>query len=158
MTERSELERTFRRAVRKVGRERVAEHLSRLASEGDDSVLTIIANEGVHPLPEQYHRGQVFVASQGSMDFSSSTSIRREYEKVLRRTAKKLQEQPWRTVYIVPFGPSTLSMQLKLLVYRICGIESIDLAHLGQNVRVDIKLDLRKIANAASRPKRVNRG
>lgn len=146
------LDKRLRQAIVAVGRKRVAEELGQLASTGSATdVLTIVANEGIHVLSRRYRRGDVFAASTGSMDFSNARSVRTEYEKALLRTARKLQERAWRKVYIVPFGPTTLSMQIKLLVYRVCGIESIDVAHLRGNTRADIALDLRRIAQRRSK-------
>jgi hypothetical protein len=114
-----------------------------------EDVLTIIANQGIHVLGGKYLRGEVFAASTGSLNFTNTRSITAEYQRILSRTARKLKERPWRKVYIVPFGPTTLSMQIKLLVYRICGVESIDVAHLGGNMRADVALNLRQIAETA---------
>lgn len=106
-------------AVAAAGPTAVLTALSRLArGRAPDDILTIVANEGVHHLPEEYRRGTVFVASRGSLDFSTPESIRDEFEDVLRDTARVLKSHDWRRVYLVPFGPTTLSMQLKLLVYR----------------------------------------
>jgi hypothetical protein len=108
--------------------------------------LTIVCNAGIHVLAARYRRGEVFAASEGSLDFSNAKSIKAEYQRILARTARKLKERPWHRVYIVPFGPTTLAMQVKLLVYRITGMESVDVAHLGGSARVDIQIDLRRIA------------
>jgi len=147
------LEKALQKAIDGVGRKRVADELRLLASSASGAdVLTIVVNEGIHVLSRKYQRGEVFAASRGSMDFSTPASIKKEYEKALRRTARKLKERAWQTIYIVPFGPTTLAMQIKLLVYRICGIESIDVAHLGGNTRADIEFDLRRIAQRSQTP------
>src|SRR5687768_15160737 len=109
----------LRRAVESVGLKRVREVLQEVADTGrDGDVLTIIVNEGIHVLGAAHRRGEVFSASQGSLDFSNARSIASEYRKALSKTARKLKERSWRRIYIVPFGPTTLAMQIKLLVYR----------------------------------------
>jgi hypothetical protein len=137
----------LRRAVENVGSRRTEEILKEVSAvaSGDD-VLTIVCNAGIHVLGARYRRGEVFIASKGSLDFSNAKSIKAEYQKILLRTAHRLKARPWRQVYIVPFGPTTLAMQIKLLVYRITGVESIDVAHIGGNARADIEIDLRRIA------------
>jgi len=125
----------------------VRELLDELAETGrGGDVLTIVVNEGIHVLGAEHRRGEVFAASRGSLDFSSTRSVTSEYRKALAKTTRKLKERPWRRIYVVPFGPTTLAMQIKLLVYRITGIESIDVAHVGGNRRVDIGINLRQIA------------
>jgi len=102
-------------------------------------------NIGVHHLPDEYRRGDIFVASEGTIDFSSSDSIRNEFNNILMGVAKKLKSRAWKVVYILPFGPAVLSMQLKLLVYRVCGLESIDIMNVPGADRVEISLNLRQL-------------
>ena len=71
--------------------------------------------------------------------------IQPQLEKVLKRVAKKLEQRPWQTVYLVPFGPSVLAMQIKLLVYRILHIETIDVMHIGDQRYADIAIKQRQI-------------
>ena len=138
----SELE----KAVEVVGTERVLGVLSQLQmSAAEHQTLTIIVNDGVHYLSSEYHRGEVYIASRGTIDLSTVESIHREFTRILMATAQKLKSRQWRRVYIIPFGPTTLSMQIKLLVYRICGFESTDVMNLSDQSRVDISLDIRKI-------------
>ena len=143
----SKLDSALRSAVKSVGQRHVRQLLEEVAETGQGGdILTIIVNEGIHTLGAKHWRGEVFAASRGSLDFSNARSVTSEYRKVLGRTARKLKERSWRRIYIVPFGPTTLAMQIKLLVYRITGIESIDVAHIGENRRVDIEIDLRQVA------------
>ncbi len=108
-------------------------------------VLTIVVNEGVHHMPEEYLFGEVFYASAGNLNFSSEITVYEEYQNVLSNVARKLKSKPWKHIYIVPFGPSTLSMQIKLLVYRITRIDSIDLFYLGDGEYFTLELDQRNI-------------
>jgi hypothetical protein len=134
-------------AVEHSGRETVYRALLRLAGlkNNPDDTLTIVTNLGVHGLPNEYLRGSVYVASHGSLDFSTPESIHREFSEVLKRLAQVLKSKEWHTVYIVPFGPAPLSMQIKLLVYRVCGIETIEVMHHPSMPRVDISINLREL-------------
>ena len=84
-------------------------------------------NSGVQYLADEYLQGEVFICSEGSLDISTADFVHAEFRRVLMRAARKLNSREWTRVYIVPFGPTKLSMQLKLLVHRICGIGSTDL-------------------------------
>ena len=105
------------------------EHYADLSTSED--TLTIVVNRGVHHMPEEYAIGELYFASDGNLDFSSKESVHSEHERVLSNVAKKLKSRRWRRVYLVPFGPNTLSMQIKLLVYRITRIETKDLFYAG---------------------------
>ena len=131
-------------ALDRIGEERLVEELIKLSSLEFDSredTLTIIANEGVHHLPKRLMRGEVFVASKGSLDFSSNDSIKREFTNVIKEVSIKLKEREWKKIYLVPFGPANLSMLIKLLVYRVTHIETVDVFYVdGEYQEIDIQL------------------
>ena len=133
--------------IEEFGLENVEGEINKAKNSNKDTnrILTIICNEGVHHLPDEYKRGTLFVASKGSLDFSSRATVVREYTVILEKTIQKLMERPWETIYIIPFGPPTLSMLIKLIVYRITGIDSTDVMHIGKNKRVDLHFDVRTL-------------
>ena len=108
-------------------------------------VLTIVVNQGVHHMPEEYLHGEVFYASEGNLDFSSKATVYEEFKNVLSKVASKLKSKQWKHIYILPFGPSTLSMQIKLLAYRITRIESVDLFYISHGEYFPVDLDQREI-------------
>ncbi len=111
-----------------------------------EKTLTIIANAGVHPYDALHTRGEVFIASQGTLDFSSQDTATKAIEAALVRVTRKLKEKRWNVVYLVPFGPAPLSLQIKSLVNKVLDIETIDVLHLGNGRHVDISISPRKIA------------
>ena len=111
----------------------------------DQDILTIVVNQGIHPLPEEKLRGIVFYASEGNLDFSSIDSVQEEFEKILEDVTRILKSKNWRKVFILPFGPSVLGMQIKLLVYRITRIESIELFYLGESEYMELEIKQRNI-------------
>lgn len=113
-------------------------------------ILTIISNGGVHPYHDLHKRGDIFIASEGNIDFSTENSAIRGIEEILVRVSRKLKEKRWRKVYLVPFGPAPLSLQIKSLVHKILDIETIDVLHIGNGRHIDLNLDPRKIAIKAS--------
>ena len=133
--------------VANLGCERACEVLSRHVRRAQclHNVLTIIVNRGVHSIPKDQIYGEIFFASEGNLDFSSKESVHSEFEAVLSNVTKKLKSNAWKQIYILPFGPSTLSMQIKLLVYRVTRIETIDLFYLGSGEYFDLDINQRDI-------------
>ena len=134
--------------IERLGKDKASDILRRYSGQrGDesDNALTIVANRGVHHLPDENLRGTVFYASEGNLDFSSAESVQEEFERILEGVARILKSRSWKQVFIVPFGPCALSMQIKLLIYRITRIESIDIFHLGQGEYMDLEVKQRHI-------------
>jgi len=147
------LDKLLQRAVDSAGDAKVARLLTDLASETTKAAdaLTIIANAGMHPIPEECLRGEVFVASKGNLDLSSPDAIESSYRQVLSSLANKLRERVWKRVYLIPTGPPTLSLQIKLLVYHVTRLSSVDFFYVrGEYIEVD--LDYRDYLDAASGP------
>jgi hypothetical protein len=107
--------------------------------------LTIIANEGTHHLPEAFRRGMIYSASKGNLDFSSADKVREQFEGILSQLASLLKSRTWSRIYLVPFGHATLSMQIKLLVYRVTRLETIDIFYDGKGGYSDLQLELRPV-------------
>ena len=134
--------------IEKIGHDRAIDILSRFAQEDADvdaHMLTIVSNKGVHHLPDDILRGEVFYASEGNLDFSSLDTVSVEFKAILRGLTEKLKSKKWKRIHIIPFGPCALSMQIKLLVYRITRIESVDVFYLGEGEYVDLKINQRNI-------------
>lgn len=123
--------------------------LELLGINHDDDVLTIVANAGVHPYHHLHKRGEVFEASVGTLDFSSKDSAIAAIEAALLKTANKLKEKRWRRVYLVPFGPAPLSLQIKSLVHKILDVETVDVLHIGNGEHVDVEINPRSVAAKA---------
>ena len=79
------------------------------------------------------------------MDFSSIDTVSVEFKAILSGLTEKLKSKKWKRIHIIPFGPCALSMQIKLLVYRITRIESVDVFYLGEGEYVDLKINQRNI-------------
>jgi hypothetical protein len=131
--------------VKSVGYDRACEILEKAAGGIAGSTLTIVANKGVHHLPDECVRGEIFYASEGNLDFSSIDAVRKQYVDILAKLASKLKSASWKEIYIVPFGHNTLSMQIKLLVYRVTRIETTDLFYDGKGGYCDLSIDQREI-------------
>ena len=134
--------------ISKIGKRKAFELLERHLKDEDsvrENVLTIVVNKGVHHRPEEKLRGTILYASEGNLNFSSIESVHAELEGILKRVSRALKSTSWNRVYIVPFGPCALSMQIKLLVYRITRIESVEIFYLGDGEYKDLDLKQRNI-------------
>ncbi len=134
------------RFIERFGSDALRERLESVTLESSSATLTIVANEGIHPRGQPHKRGEVFVASRGNLDFSSAATAGRDIREALDRVARKLKERVWKRVYIVPFGPSVLSMQIKALVHHVSHLDSIEVLHAGGGEYFDIQIDLRDVA------------
>lgn len=136
--------------IKKIGREKSCDILAHHLERQSDNVLTIVANKGVHHLPSECLRGEVFYASEGNLDFSSIEIVKSQYEKILRDVSITLRKRPWKRVYLVPFGHSTLCMQIKLLVFRVTRIETTDLFYDGKGHYSDLCIEQRNLIIASA--------
>lgn len=143
----SDLHKLLDKAVKARGVSPVAEALQGLLkpSAAESTVLTIIANAGVHEIPKTYLRGEVYKASQGDWDASTEESLRGELRAILARLADKLRSRQWQRVYLIPTGHPVLSVQIKAMVYRLLRINTIDLYHKA-GTYFEIDIDQRAIA------------
>lgn len=133
--------------VNAVGNDKVIDHLIMFEQELHitENILTIIVNSGTHPMPNNIMKGELFVASSGLIDFSSEELLKNNFFEILSRVAEKLKSKNWNKVYVVPFGPAVLSMAVKILVYRVCHLETIDFLHVGNGKHIEINLNFKKI-------------
>lgn len=106
---------------------------------------TIIVNSGLHSFPESLLRGEVYEFSRGMLDFSSGDRVEKQIMELLIELAKFLRTEKWNRVYIVISGHCILSMQIKMLVYRLTRLETIDWFYDGSGNYYDIKIPMREI-------------
>lgn len=113
----------------------------------EPTALTIIANAGVHEIPDAYLRGEVYEASRGNWDVSTEEALSRELTVILSRLVNKLRSRRWSCVYLIPTGHPILSLQIKAMVYQLLRFNTIDLYHKG-GTYLEVNLDQRAIAIA----------
>jgi len=108
-------------------------------------VLTIVANAGVHRIPEAYLRGEVYEASRGDWDASTEEALLLELKAILSRLVDKLRSGRWKRIYLIPTGHPILSLQIKAMVYRLLRYNTIDLYYKA-GIYIEVNLDQRTIA------------
>lgn len=131
--------------VRKIAQERgrsfVEQALQGNGAEADE--LTIVSNVGVHPLPLEFIKGDLYPASSGSLDFSSAETVNAEIDRIIKNLVEKLKERRWKKIYLLPFGHAVISMNIKMAVFRILRIETIDIFYFGGGEYALIERDTR---------------
>lgn len=138
---RQSLDSLIQSAVTEVGKRRALAAIESLIDDSRGDVLTVVANQGTHKIPDRYLRGEIFVASQGNLDFSSAREIKRQFQDILGALRDKLKERAWRKVYLIPTGHPALSIQIKLGIYRISRITTSDVFYYnGQYFDIDIDI------------------
>lgn len=137
----SEIHRLLDEALKTRGAEQVVAALERLVTPGtpEPGVLTIVANTGIHEIPPEYLRGEIYEASHGNWDASTEEALLLELNRILSRLVSKLRSGHWNRVYLIPTGHPILSLQIKALVYRLLRFNTVDLYHnAGTYFEVDI--------------------
>ena len=146
------LEHLLDQCVSTLGEEAVEKALQSLVAEesGPDAsqVLTIVANAGVHTIPEIYLRGEVYVASRGNWRVENDETLNGQVSQILTGVARKLKERQWRRVYLIPTGHPAVSMNIKLLVYRAIRLNTIDWVYINGEYYL-LTIDQREISIAA---------
>lgn len=115
-----------------------------LIIDSSEPVLTIIANQGSHRIPEKYLRGEIFIASKGNLDFSRKSAVEKQYKQIAFDLSVKLAEKNWKRIYLIPTGHVTLSLQLKLTVYRVTRLNTTDLFYSDGRF-FDLLIDQRRL-------------
>lgn len=138
-------------AVEVAGRQRVAETLQALAGSSMpvDEALTLVANAGVHTIPKAYLRGEVYEVSRGDWLADTRVDLETELNAILERLVRKLRSRRWQTIYLIPTGHPVLTANVKLLVYRILRLNTIDLYHRSGRY-IDVQIDHRRLALAVT--------
>ena len=146
------LEHLLDQCVSKLGEETVEKALQLLVAEesGPDAsqVLTIVANAGVHKIPDSYLRGEVYVASRGNWRVDNKETLNSQVSQILTGVARKLKERQWRRVYLIPTGHPAVSMNIKVLVYRAIRLNTIDWIYINGEY-YSLMIDQREISIGA---------
>lgn len=115
--------------VKRRGKAFVLKNLN--AVDEDRHELTIVSNSGLHPIPYDYVRGEIYIASEGNLDFSDINSVNLELDKIVGNLKALLFSKKWTHIYLIPFGHSSISLTIKMTVFRLLRIETIDIFYFG---------------------------
>ncbi|WP_209546996.1 hypothetical protein [Ruegeria sp. HKCCSP346] len=134
----------------KFSEEKLLELLRKSIGDDPSDTLTIIADKGLHHIPKELCIGETYVFSSGQINVETDSTTQRFLVERMRELAKVLKEKNWTKVRIIVSGHALLSMQIKLLVYRILHIDSEDIAYFGPDGYRTISVNFRKDVLLAS--------
>lgn len=99
----------------------LAERIALLLKPKNDNNLVIVANKGIHAIDECKLPGSVFYASQGNLGGEPMTpdTLKSDLEDIIRRVARKLKEQHYDNVYVVPTGFPIISQYIVAVVIQV---------------------------------------
>ena len=105
--------------------------------------LTVIVNSGMHSIPEDVIRGDVFVFSEGQVDLTGD-GIDRVLDALIKRAHSFLSGGNWNKVYIIPSGHPLLVVVATLVTFRSTRIDPVIVAYLGSENYVDFDSNIRE--------------
>ncbi|MEP5029050.1 MAG: hypothetical protein ABJR02_00075, partial [Marinomonas sp.] len=108
-------------------------------------VLTIVCDEGMHPIPNAAIVGEKFVFSKSPLNIESAHTLQSDLEERVMALSILLQERSWSRIRIVYTGHAILGSLIKHTVYRITHKETEDLVYFGSAGYFQIKFDMRAI-------------
>ncbi len=126
--------------------------LAALADEQDRApTLTIICNQGVHPIRADQLPGRVFIASSGDLPSQSAEALQAAVEEVCCNLARLLKDEgPFAEIYLVPSGYSVLAQKLAETVFQVTGRTAATLHYDGRTQSYwPINPDLRAVISRA---------
>jgi len=131
--------------IKEIGEDRALNELRNLvnASDRNLNVLTIVSNSGAHRLPKEIIKGELYVASKGNFDVTNGKILSEQYMSIAKKLAIKLKEKKWDEIYLVPFGPSTLNMLIKIITFRVTYTDTIDYFYTENGDYLELQLNTR---------------
>jgi hypothetical protein len=131
--------------LKEYGEESVLSAVSKWASSGDERSCTIVVNEGLHPFPDFLYTGEIFSFSKGFLNFSNSSDLENDLILNLKLLSDFLKKRKWKKVYLIISGHAVLNMYVKMAVYRVTRIDTIDWVYDGAGNYLKISIPMRKI-------------
>ena len=135
-------------AARRSGLDETAiERLLAELSASQSLTLTIICNDGVHPIPKEHLPGQVFSATNGNIADGTPDVLEQTVADACRRLVRLIKDEgPFSEIYIIPSGYAVLLQKLAETVFQITGQPATTL-HFDRRTKAywPIRLDLRSI-------------
>lgn len=103
--------------------------------------LTVVVNFGMHALPEDVLRGDVFYFSEGNLDLSKDR-VHDTIKDLSFRCVRFLRKKVWNEVYLIPSGHPLLVSLCTLILYRVTRIDPTVVYYLDGEY-IDAKVDIR---------------
>lgn len=111
------------------------------------NALTIICNDGLHPIPKDQLPGRVFAATTGNVDDQTLEALERTVADACKQVTRLIKtDGGFAEIYIVPSGYGVLLQKIAETVFQITGKPATTL-HFDRksNSYWAIRIDLRAI-------------
>ena len=117
--------------------------------QSSEKTLTIIADPTMHSIPSELIIGEDFVFSTGNIDTSSDDAVALYLEQRIKALVQKLKESRWNKVRLVYSGHALLPASIKMVVYRVCHLETEDIVYFGKAGYRSVSLDIRRLVSSS---------
>ena len=128
--------------VRNFGIDEVRLALNRI-EKASAPPLVIVCNAGLHPLPTLPVGADVFIATSGQIDLSSTQSVNDILDDVSVRLGSFISKKTYSDIYLVPFGHAAISSAINLMTFRFSGRTPKMYFHVGAGEYFVLDWDLR---------------
>lgn len=140
-----QLRRQLDKIVKSYGLDKTREALSGIERLSKFKVCTIVVNKGLHHFPEDILHGRVFYFSDSSLPMETRDVAEKWMSERLIKLKEFLHSQKWSEIYLLISGHAAACVQVKLAIYRITHIESIDIAFDGKGNYINIEIPMRRL-------------
>lgn len=96
----------------------VGELQNLIQKKSPEIILTIVCNEGVHPIPFDRLPGEIYIATKGSLPMQQD-ELRNAVRDTVKAAAQKIHEVKPQKVYLVPSGLPVVLSQLQALCMQM---------------------------------------
>lgn len=115
-----------------------------LPRTGEEQVLSIISDGGMHRKPSDLLLGEVFIFSDGMIPSETDDEVQKHIISRCRVLASKLREKSWTEVRLFFSGHALLGAYAKLTVYRVSHLDTVDFGFFGDSGFRMLRTSLRK--------------
>lgn len=120
---------------------------------GQYDVLTIIGDRTLHKIQEDLIEGTVFDFNNGSIDASSDDAVKKHMISALMRLYDILKSRNWGKVKLIYSGHALFTAHIKIMVYRILHLDTVDVAFFGADGYRTVSINLREEISKISQKK-----
>lgn len=110
-----------------------------------EAICTVVVNAGLHKFPESILLGDVYIFTEGNLHLENSDIFHQELSDHLVKLADYISNRKWKKIYLVISGHAVLNMNVKLLIYRLTRLETVDWVYDGQGSYFECHIPVRSI-------------
>ena len=105
--------------------------------------LTVVVNSGMHSIPVDVLRGEVFLFSDGQVDLTIENA-EKSLDDLIKRAHAFLSQRNWNKVFLIPSGHPLLVVAATLVTFRATRVDPVVVAYLGSEGYIDFDSRVRE--------------